>query len=56
MSRNGATDRRRGRRATVEGRQRRRMRPTVLALEDRRLLSTFAVTNTLDDGSNGSLR
>jgi len=32
------------------------MRPTVLALEDRRLLSTFTVTNTLDDGSAGTLR
>ena len=41
---------------TVEARQRRRMRPTLLALEDRRLLSTFTVTSTLDDGSVGTLR
>ena len=27
-----------------------------MALEDRRLLSTFTVDNTLDDGSTGSLR
>ena len=40
----------------VEARQRRRMRPTVLALEDRRLLSTFTVTSTLDNGSAGTLR
>ncbi|MDG3008412.1 choice-of-anchor Q domain-containing protein [Paludisphaera mucosa] len=32
------------------------MRPTLTALEDRKLLSTFTVTNTLDDGSDGSLR
>ena len=32
------------------------MRPTVLALEDRRLLSTFTVTSTLDNGSAGTLR
>ena len=30
------------------------MRPTVLALEDRRLLSTFTVNSTLDDGSAGT--
>ena len=41
---------------TVEARKRRRMRPTLLALEDRRLLSTFTVTKTLDDGSAGTLR
>ena len=32
------------------------MRPTLMALEDRRLLSTFTVTSTLDDGSVGTLR
>ena len=32
------------------------MRPTLLALEDRRLLSTFTVTSTLDNGSVGTLR
>ncbi len=35
--------------------QRRRSQPTVMALEDRRLLSTFIVTNTADSGA-GSLR
>src|SRR3954468_1324070 len=53
-----SSDRRRNGRATVEARrrQRRRMRPTLLALEDRKLLSTFTVTSTLDDGSDGTLR
>ena len=32
------------------------MRPTLLALEDRRLLSTFTVDSTLDNGSVGTLR
>ena len=49
-------DQRRGGRGTVEARKRRRMRPTLMALEDRRLLSTFTVTSTLDDGSAGTLR
>ncbi len=40
----------------VEARRRRRMRPTLMALEDRRLLSTFTVTSTLDNGSVGTLR
>jgi fibronectin-binding autotransporter adhesin len=35
---------------------RRRLQPTLMALEERQLLSTFTVTNTLDDGSVGSLR
>src|SRR5271166_6252856 len=56
MSHNLARDQRRGGRGTVEARQRRRLRPTVLALEDRRLLSTFTVTSTLDNGSAGTLR
>ena len=56
MSHNLARDQRRGGRGKVEARQRRRMRPTVLALEDRRLLSTFTVTSTLDNGSAGTLR
>ena len=56
MSHNAASDQRRGGRGTVEARRRRRLRPTVMALEDRRLLSTFTVTNTLDDGSAGTLR
>ena len=56
MSHNRASDQRRSGRGTVEGRSRRRMRPTLMALEDRRLLSTFTVTSTLDDGSAGTLR
>ena len=51
-----ARDQRTGRRGTVETRKRRRMRPTLMALEDRKLLSTFTVTSTLDDGSDGTLR
>ena len=39
-------DQRKGGRGRVEARQRWRMRPTVLALEDRRMLSTFTVTST----------
>ena len=46
---------RRGR-GTVASWPRRRMRPAVVALEDRRLLSTFTVTSTADDGSAGTLR
>jgi hypothetical protein len=34
----------------------RRMRPSVMALEDRQLLATFTVINTLGDGTPGSLR
>ena len=56
MSHDLARDQRRSGRGTIEGRQRRRMRPTLMALEDRRLLATFTVNNTLDDGSAGSLR
>ncbi len=37
-------------------RGRNRLRPDLLVLEDRRLLSTFAVNSTADDGSNGTLR
>ncbi|WP_165230645.1 right-handed parallel beta-helix repeat-containing protein [Aquisphaera insulae] len=53
-----ASDRRRIGPGLVEHRrrQRRRLRPSLLALEDRRLLSTFTVTSTLDDGSPGTLR
>jgi hypothetical protein len=40
----------------MEARQRWRMWPTVLALEDRRLMSTFTVTSTLDNGTVGTLR
>src|SRR5271170_1464232 len=56
MSHTESTDLRRGVRGTVEARKRRRMRPTLTALEDRRLLSTFTVNSTLDNGSAGSLR
>ena len=34
----------------------RRFRPTLEALEDRRLLSDFLVTSTRDDGSTNTLR
>ncbi len=51
-----AKDQRRGGSYTVEARKRRRMTPTVMALEDRRLLSTFTVNSTLDNGSVGTLR
>ena len=36
--------------------RRRRLRPTVLALEGRTLLSTFTVNSTADNGSTGTLR
>ena len=50
MSRTGARVECRGGRGTVEVRRRqwRRMRPTVVALEDRKLLSTFVVNNPTD--------
>ena len=55
MSLNGARAAKRGH--TLESRraQRRRARPILMALEDRRLLSTFTVTNIADSGP-GSLR
>ncbi len=56
MSHIEARERRKGGRRMFEARKRRRMRPTLLALEDRRLLSTFTVTSTLDNGSVGTLR
>ena len=55
-------DRRPGRAALVGLGQRggagarHRLRPVLLVLEDRRLLSTFTVTSTADDGSTGTLR
>ncbi len=55
MSHAGTDDDARGGRGSVAGRHRRRMRPILLVLEDRRLLSTFTVTNTADSGT-GSLR
>jgi len=45
---------------SAQGRRRRGTQPThlprIMALENRILLSALSVTNTLDDGSNGSLR
>ena len=56
MSHNLASDPRRGGRERSRPGRRRRLRPTLLALEDRRLLSTFTVTNTGDTGTGaGSL-
>src|SRR3954468_16768604 len=48
MSPKLVSDRRRGGRGTVETRKRRRMRPTLLALEERSLLSTIVVNNSTD--------
>src|SRR5271166_3665907 len=56
MSYGRGNDHRKSGRATIEARKRRRMQPTLLALEDRKLMSTFTVTSTLDDGSAGTLR
>jgi hypothetical protein len=56
VSENEARDQHRSGRGKVEARKRRRMRPTVLALEDRMLLSTFTVNSTIDSTSVGSLR
>ncbi len=56
-----ARDQRSGGRGTVEARQRLRqqkrwrLRPNLMVLEERTLLSTFTVTNTADSGT-GSLR
>src|SRR5699024_10392275 len=41
-----ARDRRRGESRRAEDRRRRRLRPTLLALEDRKLLSTLVVETT----------
>ena len=48
MSHNGAENRQRCRRGTINDRKRRRIRPTLMALEDRRLLATFVVNNPTD--------
>ena len=48
MNHNLARDQRRGGRGTGEGRKRRQMRPKLMALEDRRLLSTIVVNNPTD--------
>src|SRR6516225_4444722 len=57
MRSNLASDPRRGGRGTAAARKRRRWRlqPTVLALENRRLLSTFTVNSTGDTGSGSGL-
>ena len=51
-----ASDQRTVSQGAVEARKRRRMQPNLTALEDRRLMSTFTVTSTLDNGSAGTLR
>ncbi len=58
MSRSGAGHRRRGGRVAVADRRGRglRMRPSVVALEERNLLSTFTVTSTADNANMGTLR
>ena len=48
MRRNRVSDPRSGRPGTVERRQRWRIRPTLMALEDRWLLSTIVVNNPTD--------
>jgi hypothetical protein len=53
MSRNGASDDRRGGKRTFQSGRRRRMRPTVLVLEDRRMLTSYIV-NSPSDSSSGS--
>jgi hypothetical protein len=57
MTRNLARDQRRGGRGTGEGwnRQRRQMRPTLLALAERRLLSTIVVNNPTDTPAIGQV-
>ena len=42
-------------RGTVEARKRRRMQPTLLAVEDRRLLSTYTVNSIGDSGTGNGL-
>src|SRR5262245_4947837 len=56
MSRNAARDRRRGGRGSETERARQRLRPSVLVLEGRTLLSTWTVDKNADDGSVGTLR
>ncbi len=58
MRRNRVSDPRSRRPGTVEQRRRWRMRPTLMALEDRRLLSTIVVNNNAVDDVNttGTLR
>ena len=54
MIHNRANDQRACGRGTAKVRRRRSMRPTVMALEDRRLLATFTVTSTGYDDSHGT--
>src|SRR5262245_13795711 len=58
MRHSAARHPRRSRRGAVETRRsgHRRLRPDVRLLEGRILLSTFTVTSTSDDGSEGTLR
>ena len=51
MSYGRRNDQRKSGRATIKARKRRRMQPTLLALEDRRLLSNIVVTNTASSGT-----
>ena len=54
MSRHGARDAGKGGRRTVDDRQRWRTRPTMMALEERTLLSTFTVTSVADSAPAAS--
>jgi hypothetical protein len=59
VARNGQSVARSGVRPTIgdaKGRPRRCLKPDLFILEDRRLLTTYPVTSTLDDGSSGTLR
>ncbi len=44
------------RRIAIPRGDRHRLRPGLLQLEERRLLATYTVTSTADDGSPGTLR
>src|SRR6516165_963295 len=55
MRRNRVSDQRSRRPTTIVPRQRRRMRPTLMALEDRRLLSTIVVNNSTDTPVAGQI-
>jgi hypothetical protein len=48
MRNNSVSDSRNGRPRTLQARKRWRMRPTLMVLEDRRLLSTIVVNNPSD--------
>src|SRR5271165_697809 len=53
MNHNEVRDQRSGGRGTVEARKQRRMRPTLVALEERTLLSTIVVNNPTDTPVTG---